>query len=50
MTNFSDFAEQQKDFGAHAFALGAGLWTLDSGPTDELLTFSQQLLSRASGT
>jgi hypothetical protein len=31
MTNFSDFAVQQKDFGAYAFALGAGLcqWTLD---------------------
>jgi hypothetical protein len=28
MTNFSDLAVQQKDFGAYAFALGAGLWTL----------------------
>jgi hypothetical protein len=29
MTNFGDFDEQQKDFGAYAFALRAGLWTLD---------------------
>jgi hypothetical protein len=28
MTNFSDPAVQLKDFGAYAFALGAGLWTL----------------------
>ena len=35
MTNFSDFAVQLKDFGAYAFALGAGLWILDSGPTDQ---------------
>jgi hypothetical protein len=42
MTNFSDLAVQQKDFSAYAFALGAGLWTLDSGPTDE--TFSTAAL------
>jgi hypothetical protein len=35
MTNFSDLAVQLKDFGAYVFALGDGLWTLDSGPTDE---------------
>jgi hypothetical protein len=29
MTNFNDFAVQQKDFGAYTFALGTGLWTLD---------------------
>ena len=29
MTNFSDPAVQLKDFGAYAFALGAGLWILD---------------------
>ncbi|KAF8496114.1 hypothetical protein F5888DRAFT_1804260 [Russula emetica] len=29
MTNFNDPAVQQKDFGAYAFALGTGLWTLD---------------------
>ena len=34
MTNFSDPVVQLKDFGAYAFALGARLWTLDSGPTD----------------
>jgi hypothetical protein len=35
MINFSDPAVQLKDFGAYAFALGAGLQTLYSGPTDE---------------
>ena len=49
MTNFSNFAVQEKDFGAYAFAaLGAGLWALGSGPTHEsfLNSGSQELLAR----
>jgi hypothetical protein len=45
MTNFGDLVVQQKEFGAYAFALGAGLWTLD-----RLMKLSQQRLFRASGT
>jgi hypothetical protein len=48
MTNFNDLGVLQKDSGTYAFALGAGLWTLDRlvKPFTFLNSGSRELLAR----